>query len=34
MNQLLQFLIAIDQLLNTMIPGGYADESVLDIHTA
>ena len=28
MNQLLQFLIAIDQLLNTLIPGGYADETL------
>lgn len=28
MNQLLQFLIAIDQLVNTLIPGGYADETL------
>ena len=28
MNQLMQILIAIDQLLNTLIPGGYADETL------
>lgn len=28
MKQLLQFAIAFDQLLNTMIPGGMADETL------